>query len=81
MTHSRILVSGVAGFLGSHLADALLARGHAVVGIDNLLGGDLANVPTGVSFHELDCNDVDRVRILMRGVDVVYHCAATAYPR
>lgn len=75
----HVFISGVAGFLGSHLADALLAGGHAVAGIDNLIGGELANVPTGVAFTEADCNDLPRVRELMRGADLVYHCAATAY--
>jgi UDP-glucose 4-epimerase len=74
-----VLISGVAGFLGSHLADAFLADGWEVVGVDNLSGGYLDNVPAGVSFHRADCNDVARMRALSEGVDVVYHCAATAY--
>ncbi len=75
----RVFISGVAGFLGSHLADAFLADGLEVVGVDNLVGGYLDNVPAGVSFHRADCNDFARMRALMQGVDVVYHCAATAY--
>jgi UDP-glucose 4-epimerase len=72
-------VSGVAGFLGSHLAEALIRRGHRVIGVDNLLGGYLDNVPAGVEFHQVDCLDRAKMVELMRGVDVVYHCAATAY--
>jgi UDP-glucose 4-epimerase len=75
----RVLITGVAGFLGSHLADAFLADGWDVVGVDNLIGGYLDNVPAGVSFHEADCNDLGRMRALTEGADVVYHCAATAY--
>jgi UDP-glucose 4-epimerase len=75
----RIFISGVAGFLGSHLADAFLADGHEVVGIDNMVGGDLDNVPGAVEFHQVDCNDFDRVRDCIKGCQVVYHCAATAY--
>jgi UDP-glucose 4-epimerase len=75
----RVLISGVAGFLGSHLADSLLADGWEVVGVDNLIGGYMDNVPTGVSFHRADCNDLPGMRALMEGVSVVYHCAATAY--
>jgi UDP-glucose 4-epimerase len=75
----RALVSGVAGFLGSHLADALLADGWEVVGVDNLIGGYVDNVPAGVSFHRADCNDLPTMRALMQGASVVYHCAATAY--
>jgi UDP-glucose 4-epimerase len=75
----RIFISGVAGFLGSHLADAFLADGHEVVGIDNMIGGYLDNVPGGVEFHQVDCNDLGRVRDCIKGCQVVYHCAATAY--
>jgi UDP-glucose 4-epimerase len=74
-----VLISGVAGFLGSHLADAFLADAWKVVGVDSLIGGYLDNVPARVSFHQADCNDTARMRALMEGVDVVYHCAATAY--
>lgn len=76
---SRIFITGVAGFLGSHLADAMLADGHTVVGIDNMIGGDLDNVPSGVEFRQIDCNDFSRVKELMKGCDILYHCAATAY--
>src|ERR1035437_2459658 len=76
---SRIFITGVAGFLGSHLADAMLADGHEVVGIDNMIGGELDNVPSGVEFHQIDCNDFYDVKERIRGCDIVYHCAATAY--
>ena len=56
---SHILITGVAGFMGSHLADAVLTRGHTVVGIDNLLGGYPENVPEGVDFHKLDLANLD----------------------
>jgi UDP-glucose 4-epimerase len=76
---SKIFITGVAGFLGSHLADAMLANGHTVVGIDNMIGGDLDNVPSEVEFHQIDCNDFSTVKELMKGCDILYHCAATAY--
>lgn len=76
---AKIFITGVAGFLGSHLADAFLADGHSVVGIDNMIGGDLDNVPSKVDFHQVDCNDFAAVRRLVDGVHVVFHCAATAY--
>jgi UDP-glucose 4-epimerase len=75
----HVFITGVAGFLGSHLADALLAAGHRVTGIDSLIGGDRANVPSGVRFVEADCNSLDVIRALMVGSDVVYHLAATPH--
>src|SRR5918912_3985977 len=44
MTKSRIVITGAAGFIGSHLAETLLDRGYEVIGIDNLLTGDTANI-------------------------------------
>ena len=79
MQRQRIFISGVAGFLGSHLADAFLAQGHEVVGNDNMIGGYLDNVPEGVEFYQFDCNDFDKLKQHMKGVDIAYHCAATAY--
>ena len=72
-------VSGVAGFLGSHLADALLAEGHEVRGCDNLVGGYRENVPTHVEFFQVDCEDLSSIREATRGVDVVYHAACLPY--
>ena len=40
----RTVITGAAGFIGSHLSEALLDRGHSVIGVDNLLTGDLANL-------------------------------------
>ena len=79
MGKQRIFISGVAGFLGSHLADAFLADGHEVIGNDNMIGGYLDNVPEGVEFYQFDCNEFDKLKLHMKGVDIVYHCAATAY--
>ena len=52
----KVFISGVAGFLGSHLADSFLEEGCDVVGCDNLIGGYLDNVPDKVDFHQYDCN-------------------------
>jgi UDP-glucose 4-epimerase len=75
----KIFVTGVAGFLGSHLADVFLADGHQVIGVDNMIGGHLDNVPDKVDFHQVDCCQFDTMSRLTEGCDVVYHCAATAY--
>ena len=75
----KILVTGVAGFLGSHLAEKLVQMGHTVIGIDSMLGGYEDNVPKNIEFHKGDCCDFKKVKSIMKGVDVVYHCAATAH--
>ena len=79
-TQPKVFITGVAGFLGSHLADAFLARGYRVAGCDNMIGGYEDNVPESVEFHTLCLSDdFDKVTEVMRGTDIVYHCAATAY--
>jgi len=74
----KVFVSGVAGFLGSHLADAFIHRGDEVVGCDNMIGGDLQNLPEGIQFEQADCGDIDAMKRLLSDVDLVYHCAAIA---
>ncbi len=75
----RILVTGIAGFLGSHLARRLIEDGHAVVGVDNLLCGDSANIPRGAEFFNVDCRNQDTIRGVASNCHAVYHCAATAH--
>ena len=75
----KILVTGAAGFLGSHLSEKLSDLGHKVVGVDNMLGGYEDNVPENIEFHKLDCCDLKKIQNIMKGIDVVYHCAATAH--
>ncbi len=74
----KVFVSGVAGFLGSHLADEFTHRGDEVVGCDNMIGGDLQNLPEGIQFEQADCGDVEAMKRLLTDVDLVYHCAAIA---
>ena len=50
----KILVTGAAGFLGSHLCEKLLNLHHKVIGIDNLLGGTLDNLPKNLEIHKID---------------------------
>lgn len=74
----KVFVSGAAGFLGSHLADEFIKAGHTVAGCDNMIGGELANLPEGIRFDEADCCEVEAMTRLTRDADVVYHCAAIA---
>tara|TARA_Y100000590_G_scaffold347552_1_gene398216 strand:- start:544 stop:1560 length:1017 start_codon:yes stop_codon:yes gene_type:complete len=78
-TSKKILVTGVAGFLGSHLAEKLAQMNHKVVGVDNMTGGYKDNVPKNVKFFNYDCCDLAKMNSVMENVDVVYHCAATAH--
>ena len=75
----KIFITGVAGFLGSHLADRFLELGHQVAGNDILIGGYLDNVPKGVEFYTTDCCDNDLMVDAMEGSDIVIHTAATAH--
>ena len=75
----KILVTGAAGFLGSHLCEKLLNLKYKVIGIDNMIGGDLCNLPKKIKFYKMDCCDFKKLNKIMEDVDIVYHCAATAH--
>lgn len=76
MTTSRkILVTGVAGFIGSNLARRLLDEGYDVVGVDNLSAGMRENVDPRVVFHARDIRDPD-LKDFFEGIDTVFHLAA-----
>lgn len=72
----RALVTGGAGFIGSHLVDALLARGDEVVVLDNLATGRLENVADAATFVDGDVADPDVVARAVAGCEVVFHQAA-----
>ena len=77
----RALVTGAAGFIGSHLSDYLLDRGYSVVGMDNLLTGDLRNIEhlTGRDFVFVKHNVTDYIN-LPGPLDRIYHFASPASP-
>ena len=75
----NIFITGIAGFLGSHLADRLIAEGHNVSGCDNLIGGYIDNVPPQAKFTEVDCDDLQAMKKIIKGSDIVYHTAATPH--
>ena len=70
------LITGIAGFIGSHLAEALLARGASVRGLDNFATGKRENLPPGVDFIEADLADAAAVERACRGVDAIFHQGA-----
>lgn len=72
----RCVVVGGAGFIGGHLAHALLERGDIVDIIDNLSGGKRENIPDGVKLYELDIRDLAAIAPVIAGADVVFHLAA-----
>src|SRR6187549_1460611 len=77
---TRVLVTGGAGFIGSHVAEALLGRGHQVTVLDDLSGGFTDNVPSGAAFVRGSVTDAPLVDRLFdeRRFDYVYHLAAYA---
>src|SRR3954453_8935181 len=77
----RIVITGAAGFIGSHLSETLLDRGHSVIGIDNLLTGDTANISHlfGRDFVFIK-HDVTNYIYVEGPVDAVLHWASPASP-
>jgi UDP-glucose 4-epimerase len=78
MAQSTYLVTGGAGFIGSHLCDALAGDGHAVRVLDDLSTGLRANLPPGVELIEGDIADPAAVEAAVAGVDGCFHLAAIA---
>lgn len=75
---ARYLVTGGAGFIGSHLVDALIARGDEAVVLDDLSTGHRSNLPAGVRLIEADVADAAAVRSAIEGLDGCFHLAAIA---
>jgi UDP-glucose 4-epimerase len=65
--------------LGSHIADKFIENGHEVIGIDNLVGGYLENIPASTKFYNLDLGQLEKITPLFENVDIVIHSACTAY--
>ena len=79
----KVLVTGGAGFIGSHVVDAYVEAGHEVVVVDDLSHGKRENVPPHLQFYRLDIRDKTQLRLLfqLEGFDVVVHQAALANVR
>jgi UDP-glucose 4-epimerase len=82
-----VLITGAAGFLGSHLTDEMLRRGYRVIGFDNLCHGNLRNLKDarlypGFSFHQGDVCNMDAIqRACVGRLDMILHLAAFKIPR
>jgi UDP-glucose 4-epimerase len=75
----RAFITGGAGFIGSHLADALIARGDTVTILDNMSTGSAANIAHlegKITVHNGDIRDADLVNKLVQEADIVFHMAA-----
>lgn len=84
----RVWVTGIAGFLGSHIAENLIKDGHDVGGNDNFVCGDKANIPAGSDYivdkngpSIVDCRDFEYMKRILKAFkpDILIHCAATAH--
>jgi len=79
LSSRRVLVTGGAGFIGSHLTERLLADGAAVTVVDDLSNGDRDRIPDGAAFLEADLTDPDALAGQLEDIDLVFHLAASKH--
>ena len=75
----KVFISGVAGLLGSNVANHLLNQGIKVVGVDNLIGGIKENIIPQVDYHNFDILDTAKLKETMEGCEIAFHAAALPY--
>jgi len=71
----NVIITGVAGFIGSKIALKFIDEGHKVVGVDNLSSGLMSNVPKGLRFIEFDLSNPEVIEILPQNCDLILHLA------
>ena len=74
----KYIVTGGAGFIGSHLVDTLINNGHDVIVLDNLLSGNLKNINNKAIFYNCDIRKLDNIKEYFKKIDGVFHLAAIA---
>ena len=74
--NKKVVVTGGAGFIGSHIVDACIDKGFEVHVIDNLVAGKKENVNPKATFHELDIRDLDQIKPVFKDASYVFHLAA-----
>ncbi|MFD1563570.1 NAD-dependent epimerase/dehydratase family protein [Haloarchaeobius amylolyticus] len=79
LSSRRVLVTGGAGFIGSHLTERLLADGAAVTVVDDLSNGDRDRIPDGADFLEADLTEPDALEGQLEDIDLVFHLAASKH--
>ncbi|MDD5738595.1 MAG: NAD-dependent epimerase/dehydratase family protein [Candidatus Pacebacteria bacterium] len=72
----KVLVTGGAGFIGSHLVDKLVELGHSVLVLDNLSNGKKENINPKAEFHQVDICDFEIMCLYFKDIDYVFHLAA-----
>src|SRR3989344_3824008 len=75
---TKVIVTGGAGFVGSHIVDALIAEGYNVHVIDNLATGSKKNLHPKAVFHKADIRNLKSIALLFKGARYVFHTAALA---
>ncbi len=82
MTNNRVLITGAAGFLGSHLCDRFISEGYDVVGMDNLITGDLRNIEHLMKLKQFEFyhHDVSKFVYVPGRIDYILHFASPASP-
>ena len=74
----HIFITGIAGLIGSHLADFYIKKNFKISGCDNLLGGDLDNVNKKVNFYKIDFLNLNELVNITKNVDIIVHAGAIA---
>ena len=75
---SRVLVTGGAGFIGSHITDRLIKDGHSVIVLDNLSTGKKEQINKKAKFIKADIKNLEQIKPYFKGIDYVFHLAARA---